>query len=727
MVGREAGLVLDVDPCLNRNPMEPSPMTPSRLALVTAVALLSSQLIGAQTPPSAALIRDVAGSQFVLVARADGSVVGWGHDPDGPGSRPAPVVIDLPGKAMRVAVGDSSAYALLEDGTVVAWGANDEGQLGNGARGANGVLGVYPKPSVTPVRVTDLADIIAVEAGSKHALALRKDGTVWAWGRRDDGALGGGDAKPAGSLRVTSALAPVAVPGLEGITQIAAGRTHNLALRRDGHVMSWGANSTGELGVGTRVTGWTPAQVIGLDRVVEIAAGYESTGISGAIRDDGTVWIWGSNGTAAMGNGQKAGSPDEPGGSNPLPVQVKGIVGAKHLSIGSGHVAALLGDGSLRMWGKNCCGEIGIGTSGPYEPRPVTVAGIANVAAVYLGNLRSYMVRADGTLWVSGSSHYPAQGILAKNLLVPTRLDLPGPAIAGQPKPASLPAVNSVLGGSYPVDRLDGILQFTLDSVAVASRFATAQQNLVAGPGKRLLILTGSLTNVQTYDYPIGGDMVAFNVRSETGERTVNSGGNSFALPGLMPLSGNLKPKETVRFVTVMEIYPAGPIARLAAFRATGGRIAWYDIQKDLGRMQSVFSDGLDLGARAEARIGSAFDFGAFDMVVESAGPVSSAGAYRSSASTQTYAVTVKVTNALRAPASFGWQYATPTLVDADGRQIGWKSDVIDSATGKSAGPELAPGTPYRLQYVFDAEPGRKLKEFTLASSGGRTIVVDAR
>ena len=702
-------------------------MSSSRLALVTAVALFASGLLGAQSPPSAGLIRDVAGSQFVLVARADGSVVGWGHDPDGPGAKPTPVVIDLPSKALRVAVGDSSAYALLEDGTVVSWGANDEGQLGNGAPGANGALGIHPKPSVTPVRVTGLADIIEIEAGSQHALALRKDGTVWAWGRRDDGALGGGDAKPAGSLRVVSALAPVPVPGLEGIMQIAAGRTHNLALRRDGHVMSWGTNSTGELGVGTRVTGWTPAEVVGLDRVVEIAAGYESSGISGAVRDDGTVWMWGSNGTAAMGNGQKSGAPDEPGGSNPLPAQVKGIAGAKHLSIGSGHVAALLGDGSLRMWGKNCCGEIAIGTSGPYEPRPVKVAGITNVAAVYLGNMRSYMVRADGTLWISGSSHYPAQGILAKNLHVPTRLDLPGPATAGLPKPAGLPAVNSVLGGSYPIDRLDGILEFTLDSVAVAGRFATAQKNLVAGPGKRLLILTGSLTNVQTHEYPVGGDPVAFNVFSETGERTVNSGANSFVLPALTPLSGNLKPKETVRFVTVMEIYPAGPIKQLAALRATGGRTAWYDIQKDLGRMQSVFSDGLDLGARAEVKVGDPFDFGAFDMVVESAGPVASAGAYKSSSSTQIYAVTVKVTNALRAPASFGWQYATPTLVDAAGKQIGWKSDVIDSASGKPAGPELAPGTPYRLQYVFDAEPGRKLQEFTLALPAGRTIVVDAR
>ena len=89
-------------------------------------------------------------------------------------------MIDLPGKVLRVAVGEATQDAVLEDGTVVAWGNNDEGQLGNGAPGANVALGTYPKPSVAPVRVTGLADIIEIEGGRKHAVALRRDGTVWA-------------------------------------------------------------------------------------------------------------------------------------------------------------------------------------------------------------------------------------------------------------------------------------------------------------------------------------------------------------------------------------------------------------------------------------------------------------------------------------------------------------------------------------------------------------------
>jgi len=404
-------------------------------ALLTSVALLSSSShhLAAQTATSAGLIRHVAAQHFVLVVKADGSVVGWGREESGMGARPrspkgiiaAPVVIDLPGKALQVAVGELAAYALLEDGTVVAWGDNADGQLGNGPRGANGELGRYPKPSSTPVRVTGLVDIIQIDAGARHALALRKDGTVWAWGTREEGALGD-DSKPTGRvLRTVSALAPVEVPGLEGITQIAAGRTHNLALRCDGRVMSWGTNRDGELGIGTRVTGWRPAEVTGLDRVVAIDAGSGAAhGVSGAIRDDGTVWLWGSNASAMFGNGEGPLSPDDPGGRNLLPVPVKGVTGAKSLSIGEGHVAVLLGDGTLRLWGHDGWGQIGVGTNGAYHERPTKVTAIANVAAVYLGGTHSFAVRSDGSFWIWGSG-YLGQGILGKNLFVPTRLDLP--------------------------------------------------------------------------------------------------------------------------------------------------------------------------------------------------------------------------------------------------------------------------------------------------------------
>jgi len=400
-------------------------MKPFLLASITIGALCSPVALAAQTAAPAASIRDVAVNQFSLAARGDGSVVAWGRAPGGVLAVPTP--ISLPGPAQRVAVGGSSAYVLLEDGTVVAWGENDEGQLGNGPSGSNKSLGTYPKASITPVKVTDLADIIAIAAGLKHAIALRKDGTVWAWGNRDDGAIGDGDGKPTGSLRVLSATAPVAVRGLTGITQIAAGMTHNLALTRDGKVMSWGSNGAGELGVGTRATGWTPAEVTGLTNVVAIAAGsgQGTYGVSAAVRQDGTLWVWGSGSSAQMGNGVSNPSPDDPGGRNLLPLQVKGITGAKAASVGAGHIAVLMNDGSLRAWGMNGYGELGLGKTSSYEAVPVRVPGLANVASLRLGGYNSYAIRTDGTLWIWGFGFYTGRGILSHNLAAPTRLDLP--------------------------------------------------------------------------------------------------------------------------------------------------------------------------------------------------------------------------------------------------------------------------------------------------------------
>ena len=398
------------------------------IAVPCAGALLSAAIFSAQAPSAAGHIRDIAISNVALIVKSDGSVVGWGPDADGLMARPpsrtrvttAPVSLDLPGKASQVALGSATAYALLEDGTVVAWGQNDEGQLGNGPMGAS--ADNYPKPSVTPVQVTGLTDIIQVEAGWKHAIALRRDGSVWAWGTRDNGAIG--DGQPA-TLRPLKAIGPVRVPGLEGITQIAADRSHNLALKSDGHVMSWGSNSDGELGIGTRLTGWTPAEVIGLDRVTAIAAGTGGgKGFSGAVRSDGTVWLWGTNTSAQMGNGEGPMSPDDPGGRNLVPVQLKSVTGARSLSIGVGHVAVLLHDGTLRMWGHDGWGQIGVGTSGFYQEKPVKVAGISNVSAIYLGGPHSFAVRADGTLWIWGTAFLDGQGILGKHLHVPTLLDL---------------------------------------------------------------------------------------------------------------------------------------------------------------------------------------------------------------------------------------------------------------------------------------------------------------
>ena len=175
------------------------------------------------------------------------------------------------------------------------------------------------------------------------------------------------------------------------------------------------------------MTGWTPAEVTGLANIVAIAAGsgQGTYGVSAAVREDGTLWVWGSGSSAMMGNGVRNPTPDEPGGRNLLPLQVKGIAGAKAAAVGAGHIAALLNDGSVRAWGMNGYGELGLGATSSYEAVPVRVPGLANVATLRLGGYNSYAIKSDGTLWISGFGLSSSRGILSRHLAVPTRLDLP--------------------------------------------------------------------------------------------------------------------------------------------------------------------------------------------------------------------------------------------------------------------------------------------------------------
>src|SRR5581483_1076474 len=133
------------------------------------------------------------------------------------------------------------------DGTVWAWGANDEGQLGNGSF----------RDSAVPVQVTvdgqtPLTGIVAIACGYYHNLALKDDGTVWAWGA-DWGFQLGNDSENDTSY----ALQVFTAEGtpLNEVVAIACGDSHNLVIRADGTVWAWGYNDNGEL-LGTGVTDW---------------------------------------------------------------------------------------------------------------------------------------------------------------------------------------------------------------------------------------------------------------------------------------------------------------------------------------------------------------------------------------------------------------------------------------------------------------------------------------
>ena len=166
-----------------------------------------------------------------------------------------------------------AVLALKADGTVWAWGKNGFGQLGDGSNNS----------SFIPVQVANLSEIIDIKVGQEHVLALKADGTVWAWGKNDYGQLGDGSN--------IQSLTPKEVKDISGVISIAVGDNHSLALKADGTVWAWGANDSGQLGNNGIGACLTPVKVIGLNNVLAIMAGYDR---SMFINHDMSIWKCGS-------------------------------------------------------------------------------------------------------------------------------------------------------------------------------------------------------------------------------------------------------------------------------------------------------------------------------------------------------------------------------------------------------------------------------------------------
>ncbi len=208
-----------------------------------------------------------------------------------------------------IAGGHYHSLALKTDGTVWAWGYNGHGQLGDGTTTNRS----------TPVQV--LTGVTAIAGGDHHSLAVKTDGTVWAWGFNQYGELG--DAP-------VSNRSPVQVKGLTGVTALAAGDHHSLALKTDGTIWALGRNDNyGQLGDGTKTNNSTPVQVKDLAGVTAIAADDDH---SLAVKTDGTAWAWGDNEYGQLGDGTTT--------NRSVPVQVKSLTGVTAIAAGTNHSLA---------------------------------------------------------------------------------------------------------------------------------------------------------------------------------------------------------------------------------------------------------------------------------------------------------------------------------------------------------------------------------------------------
>jgi hypothetical protein len=266
----------------------------------------------------------------------------------------------------------------------MVWGDGENGELGDGA--TNGPLACenFYFCSRVPVAVPGISDAVAIAAGDRFNLALLADGTVLMWGRNYYGL--NGDGRGEQGLGCDCVDSPRPVPGIARAMAISAGRDTAMALIADATVIGWGVNSEGELGNGSSkpfLTGCEceiPVPVSGLTGATAIAAGqYETV----AMIQDGTLRSWGYNGDGELGIGTSTG-PDSCGMDpcSRAPVTVGGITGASAIDVGGYQTLVLLSDGTARSWGFNPYGQIGDGTTESRSvPVGVHLAGASGISA----------------------------------------------------------------------------------------------------------------------------------------------------------------------------------------------------------------------------------------------------------------------------------------------------------------------------------------------------------
>lgn len=273
-----------------------------------------------------------------------------------------------------IAAGNSHTVALKSNGTVWAWGDNYYGQLGDGT--------TTDRP--TAVQANGLTGIVSVAAGYFHTVALKSDGTVWAWGLNYNGQLGDG-------TTLTTQTRAVSVIGLYGMVAVAAAGNHTVALKNDGTVWTWGNNEFGQLGDGTTTSNNIARQVPNLSGVIAVEAGDDFTV---ALKNDGTMWAWGINSHGELGDGGIPRSTTTPG-------LMSGFSSIIAMATGGHHTVALKSDGTVWTSGNNAYGQLGDGTTSTMTTA-VQVLGQSNVTTVAAGNAHTVVSKSDGSVWAWG-------------------------------------------------------------------------------------------------------------------------------------------------------------------------------------------------------------------------------------------------------------------------------------------------------------------------------------
>ncbi len=374
------------------------------------------------------LVSVSAGSGYTCAVTACGRLKCWGDGSQGrlgenavtPRYLPNTAPLDFgtgQGQQIRqAATGDSHTCALLLDGSVYCWGKNDNGQLGYGH--ANRLL--KPDPSHIGFPPGRVAKQLAL--GTTHTCARFDDQSVRCWGANDRGQLGYGDS----TTRQAPPLAAIDVGTGRSTKWIGAGDAFTCALLDNDTVKCWGFNASGQLGYGDK----TPRQAPPLN-AVNLGAGRTAKAITVgaahvcALLDNDTVKCWGANDRGQLGYGETTGrdAPDA------TAINVGTGRTVKAIATGFGrHTCAILDDNTLRCWGENSFGQLGNGESGtgkdqlapPSTAIPLPVGRTPKAVTVGKTHTCAMLDNQDILCWGNGTSGELGDGNGVSQAIPPT-------------------------------------------------------------------------------------------------------------------------------------------------------------------------------------------------------------------------------------------------------------------------------------------------------------------
>lgn len=275
----------------------------------------------------------------------------------------------------KISVGNHM-LAIKYNGTLWAWGLNVFGEVGDGTT----------EYRSEPVQIGSDMNWVMVDTGDVHSLGLKMDGTIWAWGDNSYGQLGDGTTVNKSEPKQIGTDTDWAV--------ISAGVYHNVALKQDGSLWSWGQNYYGELGNRSRIHRNKPVQIGPVSTWVSVSAGASSTF---ALNEDGTIWGWGHNWFGAVGIGPE-------NGEVLFPRQIGTDTDWVKIVSDEGLTVALKEDGTLWAWGENSAGAIDETRDDKFYPEKINHNAGALVDIV--AGKCTGALNAEGIIWIWGDLSY---------------------------------------------------------------------------------------------------------------------------------------------------------------------------------------------------------------------------------------------------------------------------------------------------------------------------------